>query len=194
MSSENLIEALSTQGWYIWDDFLTLEHIKDIKQSIPQTLSHARIGNGELLAENKAIRGDKIIWLTSDMGEPIVVYMDKMEQLRQALNQALYLGLCDFETHYCCYPSGAFYKQHVDNFQGKGSRKITTVLYLNEQWQSGDGGELAIYNMDNSPLITVEPIAGRLIVFISENFPHEVLTTQIERHSIAGWFLTQKVF
>lgn len=32
------------------------------------------------------------------------------------------------------------------------------------------------------------PRAGTLVVFLSEDMPHEVLETQRERYSIAGWF------
>lgn len=194
MKSEHLIDALATQGWYIWDDFLSLKQVQEIKLAIPQQLTDARIGNGEKLQENKNIRGDQTLWLEPEMGEPIALYMDKMEELRQLINRQLYLGLRDFETHYCRYPQGTFYKKHCDNFQGKGLRKVTTVLYLNEFWQSGDGGELAMFNNDDQQLATIDPIGGRLVIFMSEDFPHEVLPTKTERCSIAGWFLSQKVF
>ena len=33
----------------------------------------------------------------------------------------------------------------------------------------------------------VLPLGGRLVVFLSEDIPHEVLPTQKERISITGW-------
>lgn len=42
-------------------------------------------------------------------------------------------------------------------------------------------------------LFTLEPIAGRMVFFMSEEFPHEVLPTKLIRESIAGWFLTETV-
>ena len=127
------------------------------------------------------------------MGAPVVHYLDKMENLRQELNCQLFLGLRDFETHFCRYPNGGFYKKHVDNFRGQGRRKITTVLYMNESWQQGDGGEIVMYDMQDNELFTLEPLAGRMVFFMSEDFPHEVLPTQKKRESIAGWFLTEKI-
>ena len=192
MSINKLIDSLSTQGWYVWDDFLSQPDIQAIKNTIPDTLQDARIGHRDSLHGNKTIRGDKIIWLEPEMGLPVISYMDKMENLRQELNRQLFLGLRDFETHFCCYPNGAFYKKHVDNPRGLGRRKVTTVLYMNETWQSGDGGELVMYDLTDNVLLTLEPLAGRMVFFISENFPHEVLPTTQNRESIAGWFLTEK--
>ncbi|EKT61093.1 2OG-Fe(II) oxygenase [Providencia burhodogranariea] len=193
MSLNNLIDSLSTQGWYVWDDFLNLSQIQAIKTCIPDTLHDAQIGNRDSLQGNKAIRGDQTIWLEPEMGTPVADYMAKMESIRQELNCQCYMGLRDFETHFCRYPNGAFYKKHIDNFQGQGRRKVTTVLYMNEAWQPGDGGELVVYNPQDEPLFQLDPLAGRMIVFMSEEFPHEVLPTQQKRESIAGWFLTEKI-
>ncbi len=190
---DKLIDSLSSQGWYVWDDFMSLQHIQAIKNSIPDTLQDARIGRGDTLQGNKSIRADQTVWLEPEMGEPIVNYLDKMEQVRQELNCKLYLGLRDFETHFCRYPNGGFYKKHLDNPRGQGRRKVTTVLYMNEAWQAGDGGELVVYDKENNQLFELEPLAGRIIFFMSEEFPHEVLPTQQKRESIAGWFLTEKL-
>ncbi|EMI5490100.1 2OG-Fe(II) oxygenase [Providencia stuartii] len=194
MSLNNLIDSLATNGWYVWDDFVTPEQRQAIKDCIPDiALKDARIGNKASLQGNKTIRGDQTVWLEPEMGVPITQYMDKMDTIREELNRQCYMGLRDFETHFCRYPNGAFYKKHIDNFQGQGIRKVTTVIYLNEEWQSGDGGELVVYDLQDQELFRLEPLAGRMIVFMSENFPHEVLPTQKKRESIAGWFLTEKI-
>ncbi|HHR6129502.1 TPA: 2OG-Fe(II) oxygenase [Providencia alcalifaciens] len=193
MSINQLIDSLSTQGWHVWDDFLNLSEIQAIKSCIPDTLQDARIGYQNTLQDNKTIRGDQTVWLEPEMGAPIVDYLDKMENLRQELNCQLFLGLRDFETHFCRYPNGGFYKKHVDNFRGQGRRRITTVLYMNESWQQGNGGEIVMYDMQDNELFTLEPLAGRMVFFMSEDFPHEVLPTQQKRESIAGWFLTEKI-
>lgn len=193
MSIDQLIDSLASQGWYVWDDFLNLSEIHTIKDCIPDKLQDARIGHRDSLQGNKSIRGDQTIWLEPEMGDAVARYMDKMEHIRQALNHQLYLGLRDFETHFCRYPNGGFYKKHVDNPRGVGRRKITTVLYMNERWQPQDGGELVVYDHEDNHLFKLEPVAGRMIFFMSENFPHEVLPTENKRESIAGWFLTEKI-
>jgi SM-20-related protein len=62
------------------------------------------------------------------------------------------------------------------------------VYYLNEEWRKEDGGELVIYNQNDNFLAKVAPIGNKMVVFMSENFPHEVLPTNTTRYSIAGWF------
>ncbi|HEK0779309.1 TPA: 2OG-Fe(II) oxygenase, partial [Proteus mirabilis] len=91
-------------------------------------------------------------------------------------------------AHFACYEKGAFYKKHLDAFKENVTRRLTTVLYLNDEWAPQDGGELVIYDLDDNQLATVAPQGGRLVVFLSEQFPHEVLPTHKERISIAGWF------
>ncbi len=192
MTIHNLIASLSSHGFYVWDDFLTDKETQAIKEAIPDALQDARIGNRASLQGNKSVRGDLTLWLDPEMGDPIADYMEKMEALRQLFNAKCYLGLREFETHFCRYPSGAFYKKHIDNARDRNRRKITTVLYLNDTWVKGDGGELIIYDGDDQALMSIEPINGRMVFFMSEEFPHEVLPTHTTRESIAGWFLTQK--
>jgi SM-20-related protein len=61
------------------------------------------------------------------------------------------------------------------------------VLYLNSEWQSADGGMLRIHAADDE-FIDVEPVAGRLVCFLTPGREHEVLQAQCERLSISGWF------
>lgn len=196
MKIDNLIDALTTQGYYVWDNFLSASEVAHIKEAIPEDqLKDARIGHRHTLQGNREIRGDLTLWLEPTMGEPIANYFEKMEDIRQSLNWELYLGLRDFETHFCRYPSGAYYKRHNDNARNQNRRKITTVLYLNESWQPGDGGELLIYSREkpdsDEVILTLPPKAGQMILFLSEDFPHEVLPTKEMRESITGWYLTE---
>lgn len=189
MTIDNLLDSLTTSGWYIWDDFLSMADIQCIKDCMPDTLQAAKIGNGDSLQLNTNVRGDVTLWLDYEMDDPIKQYLDKMEVIRQELNAGLYLGLRDFETHFCRYKPGAFYQKHLDNPQSKSRRKVTSVLYMNENWQTGDGGELVVYDREDTKLLELSPKAGRMIFFMSEQFPHEVLPTNTVRESIAGWFL-----
>ena len=116
-----------------------------------------------------------------------------MDVLRVGINQRLFLGLFDYESHFAHYEIGAFYQKHRDAFNdhkktGQPIRMLSTVLYLNKDWQDDNGGELMIYNDSEQPLEKVVPYFGRLVIFLSEKFPHEVLPAKRERKSIAGWF------
>lgn len=153
-------------------------------------LDPAGIGRDDEHQLNRFVRRDQIHWLDRDV-PAAAAFLDWMEQLRLGINRHLFLGLFDYEAHFARYAAGAFYKRHLDAFEGfQRNRVLSTVLYLNPAWQEGDGGEMLMYAPDDETrlLETVQPVFGRLAVFLSERFPHEVLPTQATRFSIAGWF------
>lgn len=183
-----LIDALFTQGYYVWDDFLTFDEVGQLRDCIPEEWKKARIGRNDEVMRAASVRSDKIQWLSPSMGEPVNAYLDKMEQIRLAANRHFFLGLFEYEAHFAKYERGDFYQKHLDSFKGNENRRLTTVLYMNDEWQPKDAGELVIYDLQDRQLARIEPKAGRLLVFFSEQFPHEVLPTNTERYSIAGWF------
>ncbi|MCX7194179.1 MAG: 2OG-Fe(II) oxygenase [Proteobacteria bacterium] len=148
----------------------------------------AHIGRGTDKQQIKSIRGDVISWL--DESDSIdQAYLACMETLRAGLNEALYLGLFDYECHYAIYGAGSGYAKHSDVLNGKKNRILTTVLYLNEDWQACDGGELVVFEPEGVDVIaTIAPKFGTMIIFLSEVFPHEVLISHNTRRSLTGWF------
>jgi SM-20-related protein len=154
----------------------------------PARFHAAQVGRGAAKQRVGEIRSDVINWL--DAGNSTdQAYLAGMEELRLGLNAALFLGLFDYECHYAIYGEGGGYAKHSDVLQGKKNRILTTVLYLNEDWQASDGGELVVYEPTGESVIArVSPTFGTMIIFLSESFPHEVLTSHATRRSIAGWF------
>jgi SM-20-related protein len=66
---------------------------------------------------------------------------------------------------------------------------LSLVIYLNHDWQSGQGGELVLYHPQTGVEVQrVLPEFGTLVLFLSEEFPHEVLPATRQRSSVAGWF------
>lgn len=148
----------------------------------------AGVGRDDEFRVKTDIRSDRIHWIdgTSPAEQ---AYLQVMEKIRTSVNRALFMGLFDYESHFAYYPPGAFYTRHLDAFRGRSSRLLTTVFYLNPDWQSGLGGELVVYRPDSElELLRVAPEMGRLVCFISDEFPHEVLPAERMRYSIAGWF------
>ncbi|MFA0508200.1 2OG-Fe(II) oxygenase [Vibrio sp. 10N.222.54.C2] len=183
-----LIDALSTQGYFVRDDFLTQEEVVALRDCIPENWKKARIGRNDEVTRESTIRSDKIQWVRRDMGQPASLFLDKMEQIRLAANQAFFLGLFEYEAHFAKYEKGDFYQKHLDCFKGNENRRLTTVFYMNDEWTEEDAGELVVYDLKDNHIATIPPKSGRLFVFLSEQFPHEVLPTNTERFSIAGWF------
>jgi SM-20-related protein len=153
----------------------------------------AGIGRQADFQRQDSVRSDKIRWLGGDT-PAASEFLQFMESLRFGINQRLFLGLFDYEAHFAHYEVGAFYQKHLDAFrggrqQGKANRVLSTVLYLNENWQMEEGGELVIYAQDGEQILErVQPQFGRMVIFLSEEFPHEVKPATRERRSIAGWF------
>ena len=191
-----IADALTTQGYCILPQLLPPALTHDLYRRVARLdehndLSQAGIGREQQHQLNEKIRTDETRWL--DPSNSIdQAYLAHMSDFRLAMNQRLFLGLFDYESHYAHYPSGAFYKRHVDAFKGQSNRVLTTVMYLNPFWQTLDGGQLQIYDINNDNLIvSVEPEMGTFVVFLSEQFPHEVLPSKRDRYSIAGWFRIQ---
>ena len=147
----------------------------------------ASIGRDGLKQEQLDIRSDETVWLEED-NELDRLYLDAMKILQEAMNRRLFMGLKYHEAHYAHYRPGAFYQKHLDAFVGRSSRKLTTVFYLNEAWHESDGGSLLLYDEDETLLESIVPYIGRLVIFLSDRFPHEVLASHKSRYSIAGWF------
>lgn len=61
-------------------------------------------------------------------------------------------------------------------------------FYLNNDWSAEAGGELLMHGEGGQPLFSVSPKGGTLLLFTSEDMPHEVRAATRERWSIAGWF------
>ncbi len=160
----------------------------------------ARVGRAASRTLAGDIRGDRILWL--DEGSPAPVEMplwSALTGLRDALNRALFLGLFSIEAHYSIYPAGTRYRRHRDRFRDDDRRILSCVIYLNEAWQSSDGGELRVYCDDcgndggddggDDGARDIVPAGGTLACFLSERFEHEVLPATRDRIAVAAWFL-----
>ncbi|EZH81024.1 MAG: 2OG-Fe(II) oxygenase [Pseudomonas sp.] len=188
----SLIDDLASQGWsqraLFAPEGLTRELAAEChKRERRGELSAASVGRGSAQQVQEGIRGDRIQWLEPGQNQACDQYLHLMDDLRQALNQALFLGLEDYECHFACYEPGAFYLRHLDRFRDDDRRAVSAVLYLNDSWQAEQGGALRLYLSDGREH-DVLPQAGTLALFLSGDMPHEVLPATRERLSLTGWF------
>lgn len=197
---ETLFESIATdlrvQGFSVQKQVLP-QHLVDglhgmVTALAPGSLRRAGVGRAGSLAANPEIRRDEIAWIepTEITATPEGQWLEFAGQLQTYLNRRLLLGLFSFESHFAHYAPGAFYKTHLDAFKGQANRVLSVVFYLNPQWGDDDGGEMVMYS-DLNPdeeVCRVKPEAGTLAVFLSEDFPHEVLPARRDRYSIAGWY------
>lgn len=155
----------------------------------PSTFRSAGIGRLGEHQTSADVRRDKIMWIErTDLA--CSAWLDWAESLQLQLNRRLLLGLFSFESHFAHYKPGAFYKKHKDAFAGQANRILSVVTYLNPDWHASEGGELVVYDPQDQSreICRVLPKPGTLVVFLSEEFPHEVLPATRDRYSIAGWY------
>jgi SM-20-related protein len=151
-------------------------------------LRQAGIGRADEHRIALGVRGDRIAWL--DPSEPAEArYLAALERLAAHLNRALYLGLREHEAHFASFGPGSYYRRHLDRFRRHGARVVSTVLYLNQRWPAGSGGELRIFASGGSAEVVadVPPEDGTFVCFLSDEVWHEVLPTARPRLSVAAW-------
>lgn len=189
---DSLIHNFMHNGWAVGDCFLTPEVIAQLATEahvgiLKGAFHQAQVGRGNRRALHSEIRQDRVCWFDPDaLSEAQKIYWNQFEPLRLALNRALFLGLFDYEAHFASFPSGAYYKRHLDQFQAVGLRTVSCVLYLSDQWLETDGGALRLFLPNGHH--DVLPLAGRLVCFMSDRFYHEVRPASRERLSVTGWF------
>jgi SM-20-related protein len=153
-----------------------------------EKFKNAGIGRGDDYIKKESIRTDEICWINgeSNTGKQ---WLEWTGELKKHLNRRLFLGLFSFESHFAHYSPGDYYKRHYDAFKGETNRILSLVVYFNKDWAADDGGELVLYqNNRDKQGIKIFPEWGTVVTFLSEDFPHEVLPANRDRHSIAGWF------
>lgn len=188
------MDELAEKDYVIADNFISDEMFSSIMEFFHEKeegdqLKKAGIGSSGEFRLNASIRGDFIYWLDRDRDEKLQSFFRLMDDMIESLRRDCFMSLSDSEFHIAKYPEGSHYDRHLDQFKERSNRQITVLIYLNEHWKKGDGGELKIYKEENE--ILVEPIAKRLLLFKSDVVEHEVLKTNVSRYSLTGWLLNQ---
>ena len=188
-----LAGALSEKGACLLTDFPGPHARKALHAALKQrqaagTLRAAEIGHGRQRHLRVVIRGDDTQWLDDDSGPAATSFVSDLKALRVSLNRHLFLGLEEEEAHFACYPVGARYLRHRDQFHDSDARVLSIVSYLNQDWLPEHGGELRLYLPQGT--IDLLPHAGTSVVFLS-GIEHEVLPATRERTSIAAWLRTR---
>lgn len=187
-----MADDLRNQGYTVCPNALPaslleslLAHLADLNTA---RFQRAGVGRQEDHTVDERVRTDAISWINADSPAGRE-WLSWAEGLQRSLNEQLLLGLFSFESHFAHYRPGDFYRMHVDAFRGDANRRLSLVVYLNPDWQLAEGGELLLYTGEPSGAIfRVLPCLGTVVLFLSEEFPHEVLPATRDRYSIAGWF------
>lgn len=191
---DTLINSFISNKVGIADNFLSPGLALHLKQNLTTLFAEKQLlpagtGNNTLVAHDTAFRSDRIYWLDrnhNNLHEN--AFFDLVDNFVQYLNSTCYTGIASYEFHYALYEKGSFYKKHLDQFKNNNSRKYSMIMYLNNDWQPEDGGELCIYQ--NSTQQKISPNNGKSVFFKSADLEHEVLLANRPRMSITGWLKT----
>ncbi|KAK3264029.1 hypothetical protein CYMTET_27206, partial [Cymbomonas tetramitiformis] len=86
--------------------------------------------------------------------------------------------------------NGARYVKHNDTGNDHGpnrARVLTTILYLNPEWEPQHGGQLRLHLRSGAR--DVAPVLNRLLLFWSDKrVPHEVMPAYRHRYAISHWY------
>lgn len=190
---KSVVRQLKERGWAQCDHFMTPAAVRELAVACREGLAAQRfhragIGHGKSFRTLDEVRSDLVCWLDEEEDVPAwQCYLERLEKLRRAVNRVFFLGLHDFEGHLAIYSPDSFYRRHLDQFADAPERRLTAVLYLNENWKAEDGGQLRLY-LEDGGSIDIYPEAGRFVTFLSDRFEHEVLPARRERLALTGWF------
>eukprot|EP00560_Eucampia_antarctica_P006006 CAMPEP_0197824396 /NCGR_PEP_ID=MMETSP1437-20131217/1647_1 /TAXON_ID=49252 ORGANISM="Eucampia antarctica, Strain CCMP1452" /NCGR_SAMPLE_ID=MMETSP1437 /ASSEMBLY_ACC=CAM_ASM_001096 /LENGTH=334 /DNA_ID=CAMNT_0043424005 /DNA_START=24 /DNA_END=1025 /DNA_ORIENTATION=+ len=162
----------------------------------------------ELLNNNNNNNNNNRLSLDDDKSESIT------ESSSSSSSSSLGLSVSSFNAKLAVTMPGSVYPLHIDNPQGLAAgdtRKLTCIIYLNPDYEPGDGGELRILfhggnnNNDNngenasSSFADVTPDGGRMVLFWSDEIPHEVMPTTLlgdvsrDRYALTIWIPTDRL-
>jgi SM-20-related protein len=190
------LDQLAENDYVIIDDFISEELFGIVSTYFSARLAEddlAKAGIGALgtYTVDKQIRGDYVYWLDESRDMALQPFFAQMNEFVSKVKRFCFLSISDVECHLAYYPTGSFYKRHVDQFKERNNRILSFVLYLNPNWKEEHEGELVIYK--DQKMIKVAPIKSRLILFKSAGLEHEVALTHNERFSLTGWMLNNPV-
>jgi SM-20-related protein len=206
---ETMIDTLASQAYCVIDDFLPDDLTAALRAIALERQQQGRMhqaGTSQSATTNLNVRGDQIAWLENDDAHPAIQqYLALLQEVQQAANRHLMMGLAQFETHFAIYPAGsAGYATHIDQFRphrkqlAPGARTLTLIIYLNDAWPESAGGQLRLYLDEHAQKPTsdakhldITPRRGRLVLFLAARFWHEVLPASLPRISVTGWFKTR---
>lgn len=188
------IEALAQDGYVVVDALFTNGLVAGLAGELAAmeasgTLVVAAVGRESGRRQAAEIRRAAIRWFDGGTAAE-QRFLDVAENLRRAINRRLFLGLFDFECNFIAYPTGGFYGRHLDSLSGARNRVVSLIVYLDADWQADYGGILRLWktNEEGAEAVEIVPQAGRIVMMMSEEIPHEVLPSHRPRHAIAGWW------
>lgn len=201
----NLVEDLNSYGICVIDKFMGEQSGKAILDEVRNLYMAGHFRDGQLVnncGASSAIRGDHIAWV--DGSEANCQNIGKLIQTLDAIimrcNKIRDNGVLNnyrittrTKAMIACYPgNGTHYVKHVDN-PNKDGRCITSIYYLNKDWDvNSQGGLLRMFPDGLDSVANIAPLFDRIIFFWSDRRnPHEVQPAFAVRFAITVWYFDE---
>ena len=136
MIDETFWNHLAKEGWACLDSALPRDQWLSWARSLETKFGRGLLRPATItsLKNPDRLRGDHLFWLDQDPSPEGREAELWLEEFRLALNQNLFLALKRSEAHWTLYPAGAAYDWHLDQHQSHDHRRMSFILYLNENW------------------------------------------------------------
>jgi len=197
---ERILDGLAQRGFAVVERAFPSGFLDELETEAREAwrggdFRRAGVGRGgESLPE---VRSDHILWLDPAASTALQArYLRDLDHLRMEIRRQLFLPVDEVEAHFAVYPSGAYYRRHLDRFQRMPHRLVSCLLYLNRGWRAEDGGQLRLYHSGPSGAevsLDILPEHGTFVCFLSERIEHEVFPTARPRASLAAWLRSRRV-
>ncbi|MCY7292666.1 MAG: 2OG-Fe(II) oxygenase, partial [Ferruginibacter sp.] len=166
-----LIDTYLDNNIGIDNNFLTATLSAGLQKNIQQLqkddmMTFAGVGNEPVMDTQQKMRGDKIYWMDKSHDNIFEQeFLHHIENFIERLNSTCYTGINNYEFHYAVYGEGAGYKRHKDQFKNDSNRKYSLINYLNNNWVEENGGQLIIYQ--NEETQKIQPQSQTAVFFKS---------------------------
>lgn len=191
------VEALGEGRALVFDDALDASTSAAVWRAAVAAVARgevasAGVGRAAGYRVDTAIRSDLMCWLgDEDIAGPFAPAAALFDAVMAEANAQAWLGLRRWTAQLALYPgAGTRYQRHRDAFVRHPGRLLTAILYLNPAWTPADGGALAVFEPSGEGLVErlVEPLLGRLVVFLSDRVEHEVRPVHAPRLALTAWY------
>eukprot|EP01125_Pyxidicula_operculata_P012522 TRINITY_DN4114_c0_g1_i1.p1 TRINITY_DN4114_c0_g1~~TRINITY_DN4114_c0_g1_i1.p1 ORF type:complete len:259 (-),score=35.01 TRINITY_DN4114_c0_g1_i1:24-800(-) len=212
LPQDSLSETLETRGFSVIDNAFGEEWCKTIREEmdilfdsdlfvasknklsaegenkiIGHVLDKPGIYELDMVVDGKVICKPEVFLLAENIKS---LYEEEMPKLVEVFNRAcpeLELVNLDQMKLQINKGIGGCFPLHFDTKTEISSRHLTAILYLNEDWQPGNGGELRLYPLPYKEE-DVAPKMDRLAIFCSHQMLHRVMPAKTPRYCFSLWF------
>jgi hypothetical protein len=206
------VQQLKTHGYLILENVIpettqqqaTEQTLNMVSSNKLHAAGSSKSAEDDPFRDNKA-RTDLTTWLHHDEETGALqeimtsLFVRLGSDLSKIINLRKHWKQAEYQLAYYkgCETTPGYYEKHRDAFPDDGSnedgeaqRRLTTICYVNHAWKQGDGGQLRIWERksDGRQNKDIDPIGGRLVVFLSGAVDHQVMATHKDRVAITAWY------